>query len=161
MEAEYRRLKSVWQSGTCVREDALHLLYFVWMHGAEPQSLTGMEFDPDAEKLWEAIFEFFGGEQSQDAEFLHVAAIMASLFDFSLCDKGEWERMRARSIQLQPEGYSPEDFDGRGEFGEYFAHHARARGAQFVRSVRPSSGLRGWGVQAAERFLSLGCRKSS
>jgi len=160
MEAEYRRLKSVWQSGTCPREDALHLLYFVWMHGAEPQFLTGMEFDPDAEKLWGAIFECFGGEQSQDAEFLHVAAIMANLFDFNLCDDGAWERMAARSIQLQPEGYSPEDFDGRGEYGEYFAYQARARRASFVRSIRPSSDLRGWVVQAVERFLRLGRRKS-
>ncbi|MBB5772846.1 hypothetical protein HNP47_002866 [Brevundimonas vesicularis] len=160
MEAEYRRLKSVWQSGTCVREDALHLLYFVWMHGAEPRFLTGMEFDPDAEKLWGAIFEFFGREHSQDAEFLHVAAIMASLFDFNLCYEGEWERMKARSVQLQPEGYSPESFDGRGEYGEYFAHHARARRAKSVGSDRPSSGLRGWVVQAAERFFCLGRRKS-
>ena len=153
MEKEYKRLKSIWQSGVRRREDALHLLYFVWMNAGEPQFVTGMEFDPDAVNLWEAIFEFFGGEQSQDAEFLHVAAIMASLFDFNLCKEGEWERMEARSIQLRPEGYSPDNFEGRGEYGEYFAHHARHRKAELARRALPSSRLRAWVAQIAERFF--------
>ena len=140
MEAEYRWLKSAWQSAPSSREDALHLLYFAWMHWADPQFVTGMEYDPDASELWRAIFDVFGGEQSEDAEFLHVAALMTGLFPECLGDPDEWtaraERMEARSIQLEPKGFAPEHFDGRGDYGEYFAHHARARGARLMGSDR-------------------------
>ncbi|WP_453976602.1 hypothetical protein [Brevundimonas sp. Marseille-Q4549] len=143
-----------------MREDALHLLYFVWMHWADPSFVTGMDYDPDIDELWSAIFEYFGGEQSQDAEFLHVAALMGGLFPFCLGDEVEWtaraERMEARSIELQPEGFSPEHFDRRGEYGEYFAHHERARRERLTGGDGRAISLRSRIVEAAQRFFGLG-----
>lgn len=129
MAPRYRRLKAAWQSGHRNREDALHLLFLAWMHWADPPFVTGMEDDPDAPELWRAIFADFGGEHATDAEFLHVAALMAGLFPPSFGDEREWTegagRMKARSGELRPQGFPPETFEGRGAYGEYFAHQAR------------------------------------
>ncbi|WP_425985964.1 hypothetical protein [Brevundimonas sp. TWP1-2-1b1] len=159
MEAEYRRLKSAWQSGLYSREEALHLLYFAWYHWADPQFVTGLEYDPDANELWLEIFHSFGGEQSKDAEFLYVASLMAGLFPECLGDVSEWtaraERMEARYSRLRPEGFSQEHFDGRGDYGEYFANHARARQARPIGRDLHSSGLRGWVINVAQRLFGL------
>lgn len=164
MEPDYRRLKAVWQSGHRDREDALQLLFLAWQHWADPNYPTGLEEELEAIDLWLVIFGYFGGEHSQDAEFLHVAALMADIdsspFISFFGDSDEWydraERMEARSIQLQPEGFPPEQFEGRGDYGEYFAHHARAqRAPPMAGDLRPC-GLRGWIVKAAQRFFSWG-----
>ncbi|MEO1649058.1 MAG: hypothetical protein AAFR32_09600 [Pseudomonadota bacterium] len=130
MEDDYRRLRKSWRAGERNRENALHLLFLVWMHWADPPFITGLSDDPYAATLWQEVFAHFGGEGSSDAEFLHVAGLMASIFPWALGDEPAWEaaaeRMRQRSLQLRPEGFAPEVFDGRGDFGDYFAHHARA-----------------------------------
>ena len=83
-----------------------------------------------AAELWRNVFHSFGGEASQDAEFLYVASIMADITPWALGDEGDWKaaatRMRARALTLKPHGFSPEEFEGRGKYGEYFAHHSRA-----------------------------------
>jgi len=93
-----------------------------------------MEDDPDAEDLWRTIFGSFDGERSTDAEFLHVAGLMAGIFPWGLGDAVEWasraERMKARSLDLEPAGFSPEFFEGRSDYGDYFAHQARASAGQ-------------------------------
>lgn len=128
-EAEYRRLKAGWHVGSREREDALHLLYLAWMHWADPPFVTGMEEDPEAIKLWLAISSYFGGENSEDAEFLHVAGLMAGITPEELGDgwTSRADRMTARSLQLKPDDFPPEIFEGRGLYGEYFAHQARPR----------------------------------
>ena len=129
LEAKYRRLKAAWEAGHRDRNDALQLLFLTWMHWADPPFVTGMEDDPEAENLWNNIYEHFGGEVSTDAEFLHVAGLMAGMFPWGLGDEAEWAsratRMRKRSLDLKPQGFSPEDFEGRGDYGDYFAHQAR------------------------------------
>jgi hypothetical protein len=91
MEADYRRLKADWESGSRERE-----------------------------------FGRMGGEAAQDAEFLHVAALMAHLFPWVRGDDDMWLAraacIKARSLRLKPEGFSPEIFEGRGDYGRYFAH---------------------------------------
>lgn len=130
LEPDYRRLKAAWELGNRDREDALHLLFLAWMHWADPSFVTGMEYDPDADDLWRSIFRYFDGETSNDAEFLHVAGLMAGLFPWGLGDEIEWasraKRLEARSLKLKPEGFSPEFFEGRSDYGDYFAHQARA-----------------------------------
>lgn len=130
MEADYRTLKAAWDGGSRVREDSLYLLFLAWMHWADPPFVTGLEDDPDAAHLWRTVFAHFGGEDAQDAEFLHVAALMARLFPLGLGNEAEWcsraGRMDARSLRFNPEGFAPEFFEGRGEYGRYFAHQARA-----------------------------------
>lgn len=126
----YRRLKARWELGHRGREDALHLLFLAWMHWADPPFITGMEDDVEAEDLWRTIFGHFGGEKSVDAEFLYVAGLMAGIFPWVLGDEIEWasraERMKALSLDLRPDGFSPMFFEGRSDYGDYFAHHARA-----------------------------------
>ncbi|ADL02017.1 hypothetical protein [Brevundimonas subvibrioides] len=134
LEPDYRRLKAAWELGYRNREDALHLLFLAWMHWADPPFVTGMTDDPDAENLWLAIFSYFDGEDSADAEFLHVAGLMACIFPWGLGDEVEWAsratRMKERSLDLKPDGFSPEDFLGRSDYGDYFAHQARVSAAQ-------------------------------
>lgn len=134
LEPDYKRLKAAWELGHRDREDALHLLFLAWMHWADPPFVTGMDDDPDAEDLWRMIFEHFNGERSTDAEFLYVAGLMAGIFPWGLGDEVEWAsratRMKARSLDLKPDGFSPGFFAGRSDYGDYFAHQAGVAAAQ-------------------------------
>lgn len=129
MDEDYRSFLACWNAGELERDKALQLLFLAWMHWADPPFVTGMDEDPDAQQLWHDIFAHFGGEESTDAEFLHVSSIMAGIFPWALGDENAWEaaaeRMRQRAIECRPEGFPPELFEGRGDYGEYFAHHAR------------------------------------
>jgi hypothetical protein len=129
VEATYTELKTRWRAGERDRELALQLLYFAWMHWADPPFVTGMNNDEDAIPLWFEVFEFFGAEEASDAEFLHVTAIMGIITPDELGGEELWvpriERLQARSRQLRPEGFAPEVFEGRGDYGDYFAHQAR------------------------------------
>lgn len=129
MEEAYSQLRDGWDAGDQDRERALHLLFLAWMHWAEPPFVTGLSGDSRATEVWHEVFAHFGGEDSSDAEFLHVAGLMTKLFPWALGDEHAWksaaERMKVRSLQLRPEGFLPESFEGRGDFGDYFAHQAR------------------------------------
>jgi hypothetical protein len=131
MEEDYIQLRESWDRGDRDRERALHLLFLAWMHWADPPFVTGMSDDPREIELWREVFDYFGGEDSGDAEFLHVAGLMVHLFPWVFGDESTWEaiaqRMKARSRRLRPEGFTPKTFEGRGEFGKYFAHQARAQ----------------------------------
>ena len=128
MDEDYRQLRQGWLAGDRDRERTLRLFFLAWMHWADPSFVTGMLDDPRAAELWHEIFAHFGAEDSSDAEFLHVAGLMAHLFPEALGDEEAWavaaEYMQARSLQLRPEGFTPELFQGRGDFGSYFAHQA-------------------------------------
>ena len=99
------------------------------MHWADPPFVTGLSDDPHANQLWHEIFDFFGGDKSSDAEFFHVASLMADLFPWALGNDTEWatiaKRLKARSLELQPNGFPADMFEGRGAYGEYFAGQAR------------------------------------
>lgn len=143
MEEAYERLKADWQKGDRDRENSLRLLYYAWMHWAEPGFLTGFDEGgtDDAVALWFEIYNFFGGEAASDAEFLLVASIMADLMPWMLGDVLDWEvkakRMSARSLELRPEGFTTQDFADRGEYGYYFQMHGRNSGAAPPKSPEP------------------------
>lgn len=130
MESDYRELKTRWLTGERDRELGLRLMFFAWMHWADPPFVTGMTDDPMADLLWHETFAQFGGENSTDAEFLYVSGIMAELFPWALGDETEWKqrglRMQARANEVQPTGISLAVFEDRGEYGEYFAHQLRS-----------------------------------
>jgi hypothetical protein len=129
MESIYVDLKGRWLAGERDRELALRLMYFSWMHWAEPPFVTGYADDPGAPDLWREAFTYLGDESSTDAEFLYVPGIMAELFPWALGAEIEWEQrgaqLRARAKELQPDGISSGVFDNRGDYGEYFAHQLR------------------------------------
>jgi hypothetical protein len=131
MEADYRRLKAGWKRGSSNREEALHLLFLAWMHWADPPFVTGLEDDPDVYELWRTIYAHFGGAHSEDTEFLYVAALMADHFPYMLGDEQEWllraQEMEKRFLHFKPERFSPDFFEGRGDYGEYFAHQSRGQ----------------------------------
>lgn len=128
MEEDYQMLRAGWAAGDRDRERALNLLFLAWWHWAEPDFLTGLSYDPTAVELWRDVFEHFGGQASADAEFLFVASIMATVTPWMFGNEVIWESageaMMARALSLRPDGFSPDMFQGRGEYGDYFAHQA-------------------------------------
>ena len=132
LTAEWETLLAQWSGGTRTREAALRLMFLSWYSCIEPAHLTGLAGVAPPEGLVDDLFGFLGGEESMDAEVLFVVAVMAEVASWCLGDERRWEgiadRFRARLGGLIP---SPEVFSGRGEYGEYFAHQARAstRGA--------------------------------
>jgi hypothetical protein len=129
VDEDYGRLKGLWLAGRRDREGLLNLHFLCWMHWADPYIEEWTEGDSEAAALWREVFEYFGGESASDAEFLHVSALMAGLFPWVLGDEAEWkaraDRLAARVRDLRPEGFQPEHFSGRGEYGKYFAHQFR------------------------------------
>ena len=129
MESDYKELKTRWLAGERDRELGLHLMFFAWMHWADPPFVTGLTDDPDAERLWRDVFAYSDGEASTDAEFLFVSGLMAALFPHAIGAEGDWSergsRMKARALNLQPAALQPSAFENRGEYGKYFAHQLR------------------------------------
>lgn len=118
-----------WEAGRRDDETCLRLLFLAWYACAEPAFLTGLSEDTAA-ALFRAIDAHFGGMDSTHAEFLWVAGYMASTFAHCIGDEEEWQArgvhylLRARS--LQPEGFAPHHFRGRGAYGQYFTHIAES-----------------------------------
>ena len=125
MKAEWDILLAQWLSGARSREAALHLLFLSWYSCVEPPHLTGLGDDIAPKRLVDELFEFLGGEQSLDAEFMFVVAVMAEVASWCLGDDLRWETMAERFIErLGGNVPKPEVFLGRGGYGEYFAHQA-------------------------------------
>ena len=129
MESSYQALKSRWLAGEKGRELSLQLMFFAWMHWADPPFVTHMTDDPEAERFWFEAFDHMGGEASTDVEFLFVAGLMAKLFPYVLGDEAEWtergSRMMQHAMALFPAALPLSTFDNRGKYGEYFAHQLR------------------------------------
>ncbi|SOB79798.1 hypothetical protein SAMN06297144_0737 [Sphingomonas guangdongensis] len=135
MEETYQALRSDWFGGSRDRETALHLLFLSWWHWAEPEFLTGLTYDPASAELWHEVFNHFGGQASEDAEFLFVAAIMAGITPWAFGDENEWTAaaaaMMAHARSLQPDELSPGVFEGRSAYGDYFAHQSRVHSGEY------------------------------
>ena len=139
LQPRWIELKDAWVRGERDRENDLDLMFHAWMHWADPNFVTGLEEDPDALRIWHQIYEYFGGAQSSDVEFLFASHIMVSLFPFILGDETEWNSAAAalkRRLQAVDASQrlktgaatrlSIEMFNGRGEYGKYFAHQLRS-----------------------------------
>jgi hypothetical protein len=128
VEEAYLHLKARWLAGERERDLALQLMFFAWMHWAEPPFVTGMADDPSAPGLWREVFDSLSVEQSADAEILFVSGIMAHLFPWVLGNEQEWEqrgeKLMTRAREVAPGGIAPAIFEGRGEYGRYFARQA-------------------------------------
>jgi hypothetical protein len=118
-----------WRSGNRDRELRLHLLFLSWYCNLEPPHLTGyVEAFPSVNlcAIFAEVFRSFGDEASDDAEFLFVVGLMATLTPWLLGDDEETWRKRAQRYQsryraLAPSGLAPEIFADRGAYGDYFS----------------------------------------
>jgi hypothetical protein len=126
LQPHYVRLKEAWFRGERSRESDLDLMFHAWMHWADPPFVTGLEGDPDAQRIWHEIYEQLGGLGSSDAEFLFVAKVMATVTPWALGDEAEWNHKASElERRLRTSGISrlhPNVFEGRGEYGKYFSH---------------------------------------
>jgi hypothetical protein len=122
----YSLLLSRWNEGARDRETSLRLMFLAWYALAEPTQLTGLSGSDDTRKVLLQTFESLGGKDSIDPEFCFVAGYMASFLGWIFGNEAQWSAvghsMLARARRLKPGGLPPEHFEGRGAYGEYFAH---------------------------------------
>lgn len=126
-----------WRSGNRDRELRLHLLFLCWYCSLEPPFLTGFDEsclpESDPAQLFQEVYASFAAAVSEDPELLFTVGLMAMLAPWAL---GEdvliWESrsaaFRARYRLLVPQGLAPAIFEGRGAYGEYFAHQVAVAG---------------------------------
>jgi hypothetical protein len=129
--AAYDALRERWAAGVRDRETALRLLFLAWYACAEAGVLTGLPEDGSTYAVFREVFAAQGGPTSDDPEFLLTAGYMADLHAFCIEweREDEWEALGAacvaRAAALGVAALGPEVFDGRGAYGDYFAHVAR------------------------------------
>jgi hypothetical protein len=83
----------------------------------------------DVEKIFNEVHDSFALEIRNDPEMLYTVGLMAELSPWALGDENGWIacslEYRNRYELLEPNGLDPELFEGRGEYGKYFAHQIR------------------------------------
>jgi hypothetical protein len=125
----YELLQSRWNAGGRDRETALRLLFLAWYSCSEPPFLTGLSMDAPYADVFADVFSHLGEEQSSDPEFLFAVGVMATSFPYCIGPESEWEAVGKRCVhraaELRPEGFEPGWFEGRGAYGNYFAHMLR------------------------------------
>jgi hypothetical protein len=87
------------------------------------------ELGLDFPATFNEIHDSFALEIRNDPEMLFAIAVMGEITPWALGDENLWI---ARSLEyrnlyklLEPNGIDPELFEGRGEYGKYFAHQIR------------------------------------
>jgi hypothetical protein len=122
-----------WNAGNHTRKLGLDLMFHCWnLLEGQPQ-YTGYDptqvEDSELTKIFNEVHDSFTLEIRQDSEMLYTVGLMAELFPWVLGDENIWI---ARSLEylnlyrlLEPNGLDPELFEGRGEYGKYFAHQLR------------------------------------
>jgi hypothetical protein len=128
-----QKLLEEWNAGNHSREFGLDLMFHCWYLQTEPTFLTGyglvQQEDADVAKIFNEVHDWFALEIRNDPEMLFAIAVMGEITPWALGDETVWI---ARSLEyrnlyalLEPNGLDPEVFEGRGEYGKYFAHQIR------------------------------------
>ena len=120
-------LLNAWKAGDRDSELALQLMYASWDLGEQcydNYTKKLRELDDQALILgFQQPYEYLGGHQSENCTLLLTAGHMISLFyyrtDLTLNDA---EICLKRFLKLCPDGIPDAEFEGRGEFGDYFTH---------------------------------------
>lgn len=123
-----------WRAGKRDRETALRLAFLDWYSCAEPDFLTGLpdllsDDTPDDTLFLEVAAHLFGSEEL-DPEVRFVFGWMLSRFPW--CCGGDTPKIEEQGQTLWAEFWSCEVtldervFQGRGEYGHYFAHILRS-----------------------------------
>jgi hypothetical protein len=122
-----------WNAGNHSRALGLDLMFHCWYLQTEPTFLTGyglvQQEDTDVAKIFNEIHDSFALEIRNDLEMLYTVGLMAEITPWALRDENLWiaRSLEYRTLyaQLEPNGLEPELFEGRGEYGKYFAHQIR------------------------------------
>ena len=106
-------------------ETGLRLLFLASYGCSEPPFLTGLYADDDA-SVFNDVFTHFGGTGSTEPELLYAVGLMAGSFPWCCGSERKWSRLARKcteaSVRLKPAGYPASHFEGRGAYGQYFAH---------------------------------------
>jgi hypothetical protein len=126
----FSMLRIRWEHGCRDRETGLRLMFLAWYACAEPPCSTGLRGQADFGQVFREIFAHLGGVASTDPELLCAVGLMCGdLFPWCVGPEDEWSALgmecRRAAKRLKPEGFPPEQFEGRGAYGDYFAHMAR------------------------------------
>jgi hypothetical protein len=127
------KLLEEWHAGNQTRDLGLDLMFHCWYLLEEQPQYTGYDptliEDDQLTKTFNEVHDLFAPEIRQDSEMLYTVGLMSELFPWLLGDENLWI---ARSLEyrnlyalLEPNGLDPELFEGRGEYGTYFAHQIR------------------------------------
>ncbi len=127
------KLLEEWNVGNHTRELGLDLMFHCWYLIMEPPFLTGYDLtlieDDQLTKIFNQVHDSFALEIRHDPEMLYTVGLMADLSPWALGDENLWIacslEYRTLYALLEPNGLEPELFDGRGEYGKYFAHQLR------------------------------------
>jgi hypothetical protein len=125
-------LKARWQAGRRDLETGLRLMFLAWYASAEPPCLTGLPTQEDTGLVFWEVFAHFGGSTSTEPELLYAVGLMCGLFPWCVGEEEKWSSVGVEcnntARRLKPESYPSEHFEGRGAYGNYFAHMARVGG---------------------------------
>jgi hypothetical protein len=156
----YAELLARLEQGAEDRETSLRLMFLTWYACSEPGHLTGLPHDAWTPSRFENLLERLGGPATTNPEVMFVVSVMASSFPDCCGDETRW---RAIGVDLA-ERYAalpaerkvdPATFEGRGAYGDYFAHIWRYNRD---RTARASQG-RPRGVRLATAFWKRSNRK--
>jgi hypothetical protein len=118
------------RAGARDRETTLRLLFLAWYLDEEPPFLTGAEAGHETRFVFCDLVDAVVESDTDDAESLYAVGQLVSLSPWHLADEQAAVELGrsclARAAALRPDGFRPEHFDGRGEYGRYFAHMIRA-----------------------------------
>jgi hypothetical protein len=129
------KLLEEWNTGNHTRELGLDLMFHCWYMFAEPAFLTGYdqaktdELGLDFAATFNEVHDSFAPKIHQDPDMLYAIAVMGEITPWALGDETVWiarsQEYRNLYELLEPNGLDPELFEGRGEYGKYFAHQLR------------------------------------
>ena len=127
----FHALKHRWDSNFRDEDTGLRLAFLAWYSCSEPPFLTGLQDLPSIHDLISEIWEHFGGLQSNSAEFLISFSVFAQIAPWCLGEERVWselaETLREHAYTLQPNGFTSEQFDDRGAFGDYMGNMVRSK----------------------------------
>ncbi len=126
-------LLNAWKAGDRDTELALQLMYAswgLWDQCYDYDSIQQRGLDDQALILgFQQPYEYLGGHQSENHTLLLIAGHMITLFDYQTgLALNDSEMCLKRFLEICPEGIPDAEFEGRGDFGEYFSHIIGHRG---------------------------------
>ena len=117
-------LLTAWEGGERDAELALQLMYASWDLGEQCYDHYTRGIDYQTLILgFQQPYEYLGGDQSENYTLLLTAGHMISLFYYRTgLTINDAEMCLKRFLKICPEGIPDDEFEGRGEFGDYFIH---------------------------------------